>query len=180
MHFYKNTVRCRLSLFFPVQNVKMRCFKIPISDTYTEPSNFSELNESLNVNKLWRIFLFQSSTGSSSGVRQPLRYGQSGIRPPSASNSRIARPTTGIPRPGATSRLPAPQSGIPKPGGSNPGSRASSATGRKTSYCYWENEIKFWSVIKKEAQKPFLSITCFVPWPNCLYVSPRPEWHTSH
>jgi len=78
-----------------------------------------------------------SSTGSSSGVRQPLRYGQSGIRPPSASNSRIARPTTGIPRPGATSRLPAPsQSGIPKPGGSNPGSRASSATGRKTSYCY--------------------------------------------
>ena len=37
------------------------------------------------------------------------------------------------------------------------------------------NEIKFWSVIKKEAQKLFLSITCFVPWPNCLYVSPRPE-----
>jgi len=77
-----------------------------------------------------------SSTGSSSGIRQPMRY-QSGIRPPSTATSRIARPsTTGIPRPGA-SRLPAPtSSGIPKPN-SNPGSRAPSASGsRKSSYCY--------------------------------------------
>merc|ERR1712083_1064394 len=76
-----------------------------------------------------------SSTGSSSGIRQPMRY-QSGIRPPSTATSRIARPsTTGIPRPGA-SRLPAPtSSGIPKPN-SNPGSRAPSASGsRKSSYC---------------------------------------------
>jgi len=76
-----------------------------------------------------------SSAGSSSGVRQPMRY-QSGIRPPSTT-SRIARPTTGIPRPGG-SRLPAPtsSSGIPKPN-SNPGSRAPSASGsRKSSYCY--------------------------------------------
>jgi len=78
-----------------------------------------------------------SSTGSSSGVRQPMRF-QSGLRPPSTTTSRIARPTTGIPRPGG-SRLPAPtgsSSGIPKPN-SNPGSRAPSASGsRKSSYCY--------------------------------------------
>jgi len=79
-----------------------------------------------------------SSAGSSSGVRQPMRF-QSGIRPPSTTASRIARPTTGIPRPGG-SRLPAPtssSSGIPKPN-SNPGSRAPSASGgsRKSSYCY--------------------------------------------
>merc|ERR550525_1979697 len=91
-----------------------------------------------------------SSAGSSaSGVRQQghvlgtgsknMRF-QSGLRPPSSTTgttSRIARPSTGIPRPGG-SRLPAPtMSGIPKPN-SNPGSRASSASGgaRKSSYCY--------------------------------------------
>ena len=79
----------------------------------------------------------QSSAGSSNGIRQTIRF-QSGIRPPTTSGaSRIARPSTGIPRPGAgVSRLPAPTSGIPKPN-SNPGSRASSASGpRKSSYCY--------------------------------------------
>lgn len=123
--------------------VDMRCFKIPISDTCTETIARLEVGSKKVKSNFFKVIFklfFQSSTGSSSGVRQPLRYGQSGIRPPSAStSSRIARPTTGIPRPGATSRLPAPSSassGIPKPGGSNPGSRASSATGRKTSYCY--------------------------------------------
>ena len=81
---------------------------------------------------------------------------QSGLRPPTktvkTSNSgavaagggaasRIARPMTGIPRPG--SRLPAPSgsmnnTGIPKPNsnpGSRNGSRASSAV-RKTSMYY--------------------------------------------
>jgi len=71
-----------------------------------------------------------SSAGSSaSGVRQAgnMRF-QSGLRPPTAT-SRIARPGTGIPRPGGGgSRLPAPSTGIPKPN-SNPGSRASSASG---------------------------------------------------
>ena len=69
---------------------------------------------------------------------------QSGLRPPTVKNSnsgagasRIARPMTGIPRPG--SRLPAPSNtGIPKPNsnpGSRNGSRASSAV-RKTSMYY--------------------------------------------
>lgn len=99
-----------------------------------------------------------SSSGSSTGVRPPstsMRF-QSGLRPPTktvkTSNSgaaaagggaasRIARPMTGIPRPG--SRLPAPSgsmnsTGIPKPNsnpGSRNGSRASSAV-RKTSMYY--------------------------------------------
>ena len=153
MHFKNTKIKKRLDAvyekpFFPVQ-FRQSCRYEMLQNSYFGYmyGNHCSLGSWIQKSKIklfkviFKLF-FQSSTGSSSGVRQPLRYGQSGIRPPSAStSSRIARPTTGIPRPGATSRLPAPSSassGIPKPGGSNPGSRASSATGRKTSYCYWE------------------------------------------
>ena len=115
-----------------------------------------------NKSSYFFFFNFQSSSGSSTGVRPPstsMRF-QSGLRPPTktvkTSNSgaaaagggaasRIARPMTGIPRPG--SRLPAPSgsmnsTGIPKPNsnpGSRNGSRASSAV-RKTSMYYWKEK----------------------------------------
>ena len=141
-----HTVLCRqsTSIFSPWFDASH--FPTICSDVFWRKKWFCRFFFKINPVKVsscnFAAFIFQSSSGSSStGVRPPSNYGTttsglrkpSGLRPPSTSTggSRIARPMTGIPRPG--SRLPAP-CGIPKPN-SNPGSRASSASGpRKNSY----------------------------------------------